>query len=82
MVYRLRLAAKKVEDDRKYQEELRHLDEIRLKELLKPLITKEQPKTVEEVLEEEIVKNTNVIISQKSEKGECEEKESEELAWW
>ena len=60
------------------------MDEIRFKELLKPLIKKEPEKTVEEVLEEEIVKNTNVIISQKSEKSESEEKEEEEeeLEWW
>ena len=71
-----------MEDDRKYQEELRHLDEIGFKELLKPLIKKEPEKTVEEVLEEEIVKNTNVIISQKSEKTEEKESENEELKWW
>lgn len=70
------MAAKKVEDDRKYQEELKHQDENRLKELIIPLLSKEPPKSVEEQLEEEIVKNTKPI-----EVVEMKVKE-EELGWW
>ena len=68
MIYRLRLASKKVEEDRRYQEECKRQDELRRLPII-PLLTKENqkiqeesPKTVEEVLEEEIVKNTKAGI--------------------
>lgn len=82
MIYRLRLASKKVEEDRRYQEECKRQDELRRLPII-PLLTKENqkiqedsPKTVEEVLEEEIVKNTKPIeIVEKQSQEEQEE-------WW
>ena len=78
----MRLASKKVEEDRRYQEECKRQDELRRLPII-PLLTKENqkiqeesPKTVEEVLEEEIVKNTKPI--------EIVEKQSQEKQeeWW
>ena len=78
----MRLASKKVEEDRRYQEECKRQDELRRLPII-PLLTKENqkiqeesPKTVEEVLEEEIVKNTKPIeIVEKQSQEEQEE-------WW
>ena len=64
-----------MEDDRKYQEELKKQDENRLKEFIKPLLVKEQPKTIEEVLEEEIVKKTTLADTE-------DKKKEDELEWW
>ena len=84
MIYRLRLAAKKVDDDRKYQESLLHPEEDLTTPLIKiPIIPlrkaekqeEEQPRSIDEVLEQKI----EIALPEKKESSTPENKNED---WW
>ena len=91
MIYRLRLAAKKVDDDRKYQESLLHPEEDLTTPLIKiPIIPlrkaekqeEEQPRSIDEVLEQEIVNGAKKIEIALPEKKESSAPENKNEDWW
>lgn len=88
MIYRLRLAAKKVDDDRKYQESLLHPEEDLTTPLIKiPMIPlrkaekqEEQPKSMDEVLEQEIVNGAKKIEIALPKESPTPENKNDD--WW